>query len=126
MDPPSIHMGGISEFMISMLAVEIARKVLADRVNQGDYDMQPIIEEALKRAPTRQQMTIHVNPADLPLCQQLQQNNPDGHLAELNFTADWSVSRADCLVETPKGIVKSFVEDHLARISEALERAQQS
>lgn len=111
---------------IAKLAVEIARKVLADRVGRNDYDVQSVIEEALKCAPTRQELTIRVNPADLPQCQQLQRDNPDGHFAELTFAADWSIDRADCMIETPKGIVKSFVEDHLARIAEALERAQQS
>lgn len=110
---------------IARLAVEIARKILACRVGKGDYDMQPVIEEALKRAPARQEIAIRVNPEDLPQCQQLQRDNPNGQFAELNFVADWSIARADCLVETPKGIVKSFVEEHLARIAEALERAQQ-
>ncbi|MBN1359597.1 MAG: hypothetical protein JW993_03345 [Sedimentisphaerales bacterium] len=111
---------------IARLAVEIARKILARRISQGDYDIQPVIEEALKRAPARQSIVIRVNPDDLPRCQQLQQDQPDGQFAELRFVADWSIARADCLIETPKGIVKSFAEEHLARIAEALERAQQS
>ena len=111
---------------IAKLAVEIARKILGDRISKGDYDIQPVIEEALKRAPARQEIVIRVNPDDLPQCQQLQQDNPDGQFAGLNFVADWSIARADCLIETPKGIVKSFVEEHLARIADALERSQQA
>lgn len=111
---------------IARLAVEIARKVLSGRISKGDYDLQPVIEEALKRAPARQEIVIRVNPEDLPQCQQLQRDNPDSQLADLNFVADWSIARADCLIETPKGIVKSFVEEHLARIADALERAQQA
>lgn len=110
---------------IARLAVEIARKILASRTSQGDYDMQSVIEEALKRTPTRQQIVVRVNPEDLARCQQLQQDNPEGPFAELSFVADWSVARADCLIETPKGIVKSFIEEHLARIAEALEQTQQ-
>ena len=41
---------------------------------------------------------------------------------ELEFTPDWSIGRGECLVETPKGIVKSFLEEHLERISEALQK----
>lgn len=110
---------------IARLAVEIARKVLAGRIERGDYDLQPVIEEALRRAPAHHELVIRVNPEDLPLCQQWQQDNPNGQFADLNFVADWSVARADCLVETPKGVVKSFVADHLARVADALERAQQ-
>jgi flagellar biosynthesis/type III secretory pathway protein FliH len=109
---------------IAKLAVEIARKILKSQVDRGDYNIQSIVEEALRRAPTRQNIIIRVNPEDVVACQQLQKDNPNSPLSELDFAADWSIARADCIVETPKGVVRSFVEEHLARIGEALERAQ--
>jgi flagellar biosynthesis/type III secretory pathway protein FliH len=109
---------------IAKLAVEIARKILGQRTQNGDYDIHAIIEEALKRAPTRQELVVRVNPEDLPRCQQLQQAKPDSPFAELSFVADHDVTRASCLIETPKGVVRSFVEEHLNRIAEALEKAQ--
>lgn len=109
---------------IAKLAVEIARKLTMYQVERGDYDLRAIVEEALSRAPTRQNIVIHVNPEDLPRCQQLQKDNADGPFGELEFTADWSVARAECLVETPKGIVKSFVEERLERIGEALRNVE--
>jgi flagellar biosynthesis/type III secretory pathway protein FliH len=109
---------------IARLAVEIARKTLAQRVSEGDYDLQATIEEALKRSPTHQNIVVRVNPQDLPQCQKLKHDPPDGPMAALEFVADRSIARADCLVETPKGIVKSFVEQHLARIAEALTRVE--
>jgi len=109
---------------IARLAVEIARKILRWKIDQGDYDIQEIIEEALKRAPTRQKLVVRVNPEDLTRCQRLQEENPNSQFAELEFTADWGIAPADCLIETPKGIVRSFVAEHMDRIGEALERAQ--
>jgi len=109
---------------IAKLAVEIARKILAWKTQTGEYDIHAIIEEALKRAPTRQELMVRVNPEDLPRCQQLQQENSDGQFAELKLVADWGVAPAGCLIETPKGVVRSFVEEHLGRIAEALEKAQ--
>ncbi len=109
---------------IAKLAVEIARKILMRQVEDGAYDIQTIVEEALKRAPARQNLVVHLNPEDLTACQQFQQENPDTQFAELDLVGDWSVDRANCLIETPKGIVKSFVEEHLERIAEALEKAQ--
>jgi flagellar biosynthesis/type III secretory pathway protein FliH len=109
---------------IAKLAVEIARKILKWKTDEGDYDIHAVVEEALKQAPTRQSLVVRVNPEDLPQCQQLQQQHPDGQFAGLNLVADWGVARADCLIETPKGIVRSFVEEHLDRIAEALEKAQ--
>jgi len=109
---------------IAKLAVEIARKILRWKIDQGDYNIQEIIEEALKQAPTRQKLLVRVNPEDLTRCQQLQEENPNSQFAELEFIADWDITPADCLIETPKGIVRSFAAEHLDRIGEALERAQ--
>jgi flagellar biosynthesis/type III secretory pathway protein FliH len=109
---------------IARLAVEIARKILMVKVKKGDYDIQAVIEEALRRAPARQNIAIRLHPDDLGLCQKLQQANPDSPFADLAFTADWSVGRGECLVETPKGIVRSFIEEHLERIGEALENVE--
>lgn len=109
---------------IAKLAVEIARKILHWKIEQGDYNIQEIIEEALKQAPTRQKLLVRVNPEDLTRCQKLQEENPNSQFAELEFTADWDITPADCLIETPKGIVRSFVAEHLDRIGEALKRAQ--
>ena len=105
---------------IARLAVEIARKILMRETDSGHYTMQAIVEEALKCAPTRQNIVVRVNPQDLPSCQRLQQDDAGGPLAGLEFLADGSIARADCLIETPKGIVKSFVEERLQRIGEAL------
>jgi len=109
---------------IARLAVEIARKILTQRVASGDYDVQAVIEEALKRAPTHQNIIVRVNPQDLPACQKLQQKDAEGPFAALEFVGDRGIARADCLVETPKGIVRSFVEQHLERIGEALGRVE--
>jgi flagellar biosynthesis/type III secretory pathway protein FliH len=109
---------------IAKLAVEIARKILRCKVGRGDYEIAAIVEEALKQAPTRQSIVVRLNPEDLPQCQQLQQENPQGAFAELEFMADWSLGRGECLVETPKGVVKSFLEEHLDRIGEAMQRVE--
>lgn len=109
---------------IARLAVEIARRILMYKVGKGDYEIQAIVEEALRRAPTRQSVVVRLNPEDVPHCQQLQKENPQSPLAELEFTADWNIGRGECLVETPKGIVRSFIQEHLEHISEALQKAE--
>jgi flagellar biosynthesis/type III secretory pathway protein FliH len=109
---------------IAKLAVEIARKIVKCEIPKGGYDIHAIIEDALSRAPTRQDLVVRVNPEDAPLCQNLQEERPDGEFAKLQFVPDWSVARANCLIETPKGIVRSFVEEGLERVREALEKSQ--
>jgi flagellar assembly protein FliH len=109
---------------IARLAVEIARRILMYKTGKGDYEIQAIVEEALKRAPTRQNVVVRLNPEDVSRCQQLQKDNPQSPFAELELTADWNIGRGECLVETPKGIVKSFIEEHLDHIREALEKVE--
>ncbi len=109
---------------IAQLAVEIARRVLRHNVGKGDYEIQAIVEEALQEAPTQQNIVIHLNPDDLAPCQELQRQNPQSPFAGLELTTDRTIGRGECLVETPKGIVKSFIEERLERISEALQKVQ--
>ena len=109
---------------IARLAIEIARKILMTKVDKGEYEIQAIVEEALKGAPTHQNVVVRLNPEDVARCQQLQKDNPQSPFAELEFTADWSIGRGECVVETPKGIVSSFLEEHLEHIGEALQKVE--
>ncbi len=108
---------------IARLALEIARKVVVQKVREGDYDIENIIQEALKNAPVQQGITVHLNPEDLGPCQAIQAEQPDGPLAQLNLVADVGVGRAECWLETPKGIIQSFINEHINKIAEALEKA---
>lgn len=110
--------------LVAKLSVEIARKVLLQKVQEGDYEIQSIIQEALRSAPTREDIVVHLNPEDLVECQRLQQDAPDGALGGIKLVADASIGRAECLVETPKGIVESLIQENLERISAALKKAE--
>lgn len=109
---------------IAKLSVEIARKILLQKVQDGDYEIEAIVKEALKNAPTRQDVVVHLNPEDHLLCQKAQQDEPTGDLASINFVSDQNIGRAECLLETPKGIIESLIEEHLERIANALKKAE--
>ena len=109
---------------IAKLSVEIARKILAKQVQNGDYEIESIVKEALKNAPTRQDVVVHLNPEDHILCQKAQQDEPNGALAGIKFISDPNIGRAECLLETPKGIVESLINEHLERIGKALKTAE--
>jgi flagellar biosynthesis/type III secretory pathway protein FliH len=109
---------------IARLSIEIARKVLMKKVQDGDYQIESIVKEALKNAPTRQDVVVHLNPEDRILCQKAQQDEPNGALAGIKFISDPNIGRAECLLETPKGIVESLIDEHLERIGKALEKAE--
>jgi flagellar biosynthesis/type III secretory pathway protein FliH len=109
---------------IARLSVEIARKILARQVQNGDYEIESIVREALTNAPTRQEVVVHLNPEDIILCQKAQQDEPNGALAGIKLISDPNIGRAECLLETPKGIVESLIDENLERIGNALKTAE--
>ncbi len=109
---------------IARLSVEIARKVLMQKVEDGDYKIVSIIKEALNNAPTRQDIVVHLNPEDLAEYQKALQEEPNSALTDIKFVSDSNIGRAECLLESPKGIVESLINEHLDRISKALKKAE--
>jgi len=109
---------------IAKLSVEIARKILVQKVEDGAYEIESIVKEALNNAPTRQDIVVHLNPEDCAQCQKAQQDEANGDLAGIKFVSDPNIKRAECLLESPKGIVKSLINEHLERISKALKKAE--
>ncbi|MFA5238939.1 MAG: FliH/SctL family protein [Phycisphaerae bacterium] len=109
---------------IARLSVEIARKILMQKTQDGDYEIESIIKEAIKNAPTQQELVVRLNPEDMANCQKAQQDSSDGTLAGVKLVADPNIGRAECVLESPKGIVKSLIEEHLEQIAKALEKAE--
>jgi flagellar biosynthesis/type III secretory pathway protein FliH len=109
---------------IAKLSVEIARKILMRKVEDGDYEIETIVKEALKSAPTHQDLVVRLNPHDLAACQKAQQNDGSETLAGIKFVADHSIGRAECVLESPKGIIELLINEHLEQIGKALEKAE--
>ncbi len=109
---------------IARLSVEIARKILVQKVENGDYEIESIVKETLKNTPSRQDVVVHLNPEDLAQCQKAQQDKPGGTFADVKFVSDANIGRAECLLENPKGIIKSLIDEHLERIGKALKKAE--
>ena len=109
---------------IARLSIEIARKILMQKVADGDYEIESIIKEALKSAPGHQDVVVHLNPEDLAKCQKAQQDEPSGALAGIKFVSDQNIGRAECVLESSKGIIKSLIDENLERIGKALMKAE--
>lgn len=109
---------------IAKLSVEIARKILMQKAEDGDYEIESIVKEALKNSPTRQDIVVHLNPEDFAQCRKAQQDEADGALAGIKFVSDPKIGRAECLLESPKGIIESLINEHLERIGKALKKAE--
>jgi flagellar assembly protein FliH len=113
-----------AEHQILELAVNIARKVVMQEIQAGRYEIDPIIQEALQRVPTRQEVVVRLNPSDLQKSQLASAPAPEGDNPGVRFVADPSVPPAHCLLETPQGIVESAVELHLDDIASALKNPE--
>jgi flagellar biosynthesis/type III secretory pathway protein FliH len=108
---------------IANLAVEIARKILAYKVEHGDYEIQEIIKQALDDAPVAEDIVIRLNPQDYAQLEHLMKS-PEINIAKgATFVSDVKIEPAQCVLETPKGIIESFIDQHLDKISEALKKA---
>ena len=109
---------------IAKLAVEVARKVLMQEVADGHYKIETIVQEAIRNAPSRENVVVHLNPADAAFCRQAQEQNGEKLFGGIKIESDPNVKPADCVVATPRGLVESFTETHLLHIAEALAYAQ--
>jgi flagellar biosynthesis/type III secretory pathway protein FliH len=109
---------------IARLSLEIARKILVQKVENGDYEIEAIVKETLTNAPGHQDVVVHLNPQDLAQCQKAQQDEPAGAFCGIKFVSDPNIGRAECLLESPKGIIESVIEQHLERIGKALKKAE--
>ena len=105
---------------IARLSVEIARKILMHKVENGDYEIESIVKEALGNAPDRHDVVVHLHPEDVAQCQRAQQDDPGSALVGVTFVSDSNIGRAECLLQSPKGIVKSLIDENLERIGRAL------
>jgi flagellar biosynthesis/type III secretory pathway protein FliH len=106
---------------IAKLSIEIARKILSQKVKDGDYQIESIVQEALNNAPAHQNIVVRLNPQDLAKCQQMQQS--DNMLASVKLVSDPGIGPAECVVETPKGKVESLIDGHLEQVTRALSKA---
>ena len=105
---------------ISSLSVEIARKVLARQVEDGDYEIESIIKEALGSTPSQEDVVVHLNPNDFAAWQKVQAENAGEMPSGLKFVSDNNISPAECMLETDKGRIESFISEQLEKIGKAL------
>jgi len=109
---------------IAKLSVEIARKILIQKIEAKDYEIEPIIKEALKNCPSNQDIVIHLNPDDYQQCQEIMDKNPSVMPQGVTLLPDSNVGPAECILKSPKGTILSLINDQLEQIEAALRKTQ--
>ena len=103
-----------------LLSVGIAEKILQNQIAQGQYDIEKIVQESLKTAPSQQDVSIRLNPDDLQQFQQILKDEGSGIPFNAKLLPDANIGPAQCIIETDKGMIEHLIDKHLAQISEAL------
>jgi len=109
---------------IARFSVQIAQKILLREIQAGNYDIEKIIQETLKNAPTHQDVRIRLNPNDFQQYQQATDNNTTATFDNAKLIADPNIGPAQCIVETDKGTIQYLIDEHLKRITEALNNTE--
>jgi len=105
---------------IARLSLEIARKVLMQKVSDGDYEIETIIEEALKSSPGSNDIVVHLNSEDLASYEKSLSDGEGCEFEGIKFVADSSIGKAECMIESPKGTIESRINGHLEQIGKSL------
>ena len=105
---------------IARLSVEIAGKILQKDIADGKYDIGKIIQEALKVAPAQQDVVVRLNADDLERYEKGIDEKSGNGLSNAKLVADANIGPGECVVETDKGMIEYFIEEHLKKVSEAL------
>jgi len=109
------------EAQLLELALDIARKVLAQEIQAGRYEVEPIVAEAMKQLPARCDVTVHLHGDDFARCA-AEQDTSDS--PGLRWLADANVAPGECLLDTDQGTIASTVDGQLAEIAEALKQPE--
>ena len=119
-DKYSQNLFAVHRDKLVQLAVQIAARILAREIEDGQYKMENILAQAIEHAPLGQSIEIHLNPEDIKTCETWLKEQQASLNREIKLAADWSVQRAECVVHMPQGIMEYRIEEHLRQIEAAM------
>jgi flagellar assembly protein FliH len=108
-----------AEAQVLELALAIAGKVLMQEIEAGRFQMEPVVREALRHAPSRRDVVVHLSPPDAAAWQPGAAVSATG----LKIVADAALNRGDCLVETAEAAVLTTVPERLEAVAKTLRQA---
>ena len=118
----------LMETEILKLSVDIARRIIREEVSTHQDVVLRMIRDGLIQIRDRQEIKIHVNPADYELVRGHKDEisgSCDG-IRNLEIIDDRRVNPGDCMIETSNGNLDARVETQLAEIERILMEESQS
>ncbi len=102
------------------LSIQIASRIVARDIEKGQYEIGKILTQAIQQNASGPVLEIRLNPDDLKTCEELIKNGQLLIGQEVKLSPDWSVGRAECVVETADGTMECTIQEHLRQIETAL------
>ena len=101
--------------MVVELSMEVAKSMLAVEIDEGRYDIEKIVREALSWSGVgRGACTVHLNPEDLARIQGIP------FRSGTEFEADAEVARGDVHVTTPRGLLVRELDEAIESVHDRL------
>lgn len=110
---------------IVALVYAIARSVIQSHVDFSESVVKDTILTALELTAEKSDITIKINPDDFEYVEEIRPElfSKQPTLKALVVTADASIGRGGCILETPGGDVDARIETQLANILQSLKEA---
>jgi len=112
-----------NEEKILQLAVGIAEKILHDEIALRPDTVLKTLDEALMKVSDLEEVTIKVNPEDMPAIQAQEESIRDRlkSVRKVEFAASPKIQQGGVLIETGSGTVDAQIKTQLSVIQEAFE-----
>lgn len=106
---------------LTALAVGIAEKLLGRQLELRPETVVDLAAQTLRSAAPVRRVVLHLHPDDLPLAQSaLPQLRDCAEADTVQISADASLQRGDCRIQTPLGEVDGTLQTQLAVVAKAL------
>jgi flagellar assembly protein FliH len=121
-DKQTVQMQEEAERQIIELSLEIAGKILTREIAENEAVIMPVIKTALDKVRDQERISIRVCQQDY---EQTLQAKPElqawlNRDSVLTILPDESLTKGDCIIETPFGIVDARIDNQLSLIKSAL------
>lgn len=112
-----------NEEKILKLAIGIAEKVLMDEIVVRPDTVLKTLDEAISKVSDLEEVTIRVNPEDLPMVQEREEAFRDRlkNVRKVEFQSSPKIQRGGVLIDTSSGSVDAQIKTQLSVIMEAFD-----
>jgi flagellar biosynthesis/type III secretory pathway protein FliH len=100
------------------LAVAVAGRFLHQRLTTGEFAVETLVQQAIERLEPRQAVSVALHPDDLTILEKRLAEEPRAalHGRDVKFSADSSVHRGGCKVQSGEIMVMTDLDEKLAEL----------